>query len=134
MLKYNFKGALDLRLGRDGVTITITDKVSGLIACEVEMSLIDYALAMAAHGNQPCTFFLNRNGQVGMAREVKHIKIPWKGMFPKGRELSQLRAKVATYCTDGWEMGNEDDFQNGHNYKDDHFETHLVRWVPVKEG
>lgn len=122
--------------GEGHVTIRIEDDTSGCIACEVKVSVVEFAEALMGHGYRECQFSLNESGVIGKKRELREIVIPRPPSEGRRREedavagLAWIQKKAAKELVDGWMPNHPSDVFNSHQWTGDkQVRVSLIRFV-----
>lgn len=125
--------------GEGRVSIRVEDEISGCVACEIEVPLVEFIEALFC-GYRQCTISLNDSGVLGKKRELREIVVPrppiGTGNSRSGRRndetaLKWIQKHAAHELTDGWEPHHPQDVFNSHLWTDgDMVRVGLIRFVP----
>lgn len=102
----------------DDVRICIEDHNAGVVACEVKMTLENFAKAITNQGFIDCVVEFNDSGKVGTQRENKTelVPVPEKRSYDN-REGWQEKS-LAPFLVDGW-YPRSGDINNHHRQRRD---------------
>ena len=104
--------------------VRITDRISGCIILEAQLSFEDYAQAvLTSRHDVPCVIAFNDKGPIGKKRETKHelVWVPHGDYGEKRKEAA--REAIAKHEVDGWKGSYEDALN-----------SHRIRRLPAPEG
>jgi hypothetical protein len=106
--------------GSDGKRpyVRITDRLSGEVILEAELSFEDYAEGiLTLRHDVPCFINFNDDGPIGKKREYKEelVWIPRAWELTEEQREREVRHAVGVKEVDGW-MGSDEDARNSHNW------------------
>ena len=119
--------------GKERVVFQIVDKISGLVAFRIEMSIPEFGEMLSSPQNVPCIVKHFQSDNIGKKYEHKSELVPRPeiGVEDKDKVLEEL---LKPFEIDGW-IGSRDDLTNHHNWvSDNKSKVTFVRWVDVDES